>query len=93
MPIQLPALGIQAPQQPDLLGQVAKLRQIQGMGQEQQLRAQQIEMQAQKLKDTKTVTALYAQNGGDLDKTVSDAAKAGVTPENVHGAGQVQRET
>jgi hypothetical protein len=88
MPIQLPALGIQAPQQPDVLGQVAKMRQIQGMGQEQQFRAQQIEMQAQKLKDTKIVTALYAQNGGDLDKTVSDAAKAGVTPETLQGLQQ-----
>jgi hypothetical protein len=44
--IPLPALSIQPPQQPDLLGQVAKVRQIQAMGQEQQLRQQKVQSNA-----------------------------------------------
>src|SRR5437868_4654372 len=61
--ISLPALAIRPPQQPDLLGEVAKMRQIQGMGQEQQLRGQQIqagqlenEQRVQQIRDQKATT-------------------------------------
>jgi hypothetical protein len=61
--ISLPALAIKPPQEPDLLGQVAKMRQIQGMGQEQQLRGQQIqagqlenEQRVQQIRDQKATT-------------------------------------
>lgn len=95
MPIELPALALQPVQQPDILGRYAKIQQIRSMGQEAQLRDQQIqaatqanELQAQKVKDMQTVTKLYMKNHGDIDQTVQDAANAGVTPETLQGLQQ-----
>lgn len=95
--IPLPALGVQPPRAPDLLGSVGQALAIKSqMGQQQlqqqslqtsQLANQQtqqaIQLQAQKVKDQKTVTDLYVKNNGDLDQTIADAAKAGVTPETL----------
>src|SRR4051812_29978451 len=81
MSIPLPALGVQPPQQPDLLGQVAKVRQIQAMGQEQKLRGQQIQtgeienqMRQRELQDQQTTQQVLGAHGGDLDSALPELA-------------------
>lgn len=95
--IPLPALGGRPVEQPDLMGQYAKAlalkqamtqqqiqqQQIQAGDLENQQRQQALQMQAQKVKDQQTVTSLYVKHNGDLDKTIADAAKEGVTPETI----------
>jgi hypothetical protein len=83
MPIQLPALGIQAPQQTDILGQAAKLRQFQAMGQEQQLRGQQIQagqlenqMRQRELQDQQTTMQILGKHGGDLESALPELASS-----------------
>ena len=40
------------------------------------------------MKDQKTVTDLFVKNNGDLDQTITDAAKQGVTPETIEALQQ-----
>jgi hypothetical protein len=81
--IPLPALSIQPPQQPDLLGQVAKVRQIQAMGQEQQLRGQQIQtgelenqMRQRDLQDQQTTMQILGKHNGDLESALPELASS-----------------
>jgi hypothetical protein len=83
MSIPLPALGIQPPQQPDLLGQVAKVRQIQAMGQEQQLRGQQIQtgelenqMRQRDMQDQQTTMQILGKHNGDLESALPELASS-----------------
>jgi hypothetical protein len=79
--IPLPALSIQPPRQPDLLGQVAKMRQIQAMGQEQQLRGQQIQtgdlenqMRQRDMLDQQTTMQILGKHNGDLESALPELA-------------------
>jgi hypothetical protein len=81
MSIPLPALGVNPPQQQDLLGHIAKARQIQAMGQEQQLRGQQIQagqlenqMKQRDMQDAQTISQVLAAHNGDLDSALPDLA-------------------
>jgi hypothetical protein len=81
--IPLPALSIQPPQQPDLLGQVAKVRQIQAMGQEQQLRGQQIQtgdlenqMRQRDMLDQQTTMQILGKHNGDLESALPELASS-----------------
>jgi hypothetical protein len=87
-----PALGIRPPEQPDPLGQYQKAMSLkslmlgqQAAQQEQQLRGIQVQQAQTALQDQQTVSRLFAQNNGDLDKTIADAAKAGVQPQTLTG--------
>jgi hypothetical protein len=66
--IPLPALSIQPPQQPDLLGQVAKVRQIQAMGQKvrqtMQSNALDIQQQERDARDSQAMTAAMQEWDG-----------------------------
>src|ERR1700682_4232591 len=85
-----PLPELKMPEQPDVMGNISKLMMLRQMAGQQQLQQQQIQgaqqanqMQAQKVKDQKTVTDLYVKNNGNLDQTIADAAKSGVTPETL----------
>jgi len=84
------ALQLRPIEQPDLLGNFAKLAQIRSLQQQQQL--QQLQMQEAEqtiqknqfaIRDKDIVTKAYVRNNGDLDKTIMDAAKEGATPDTI----------
>lgn len=95
--IPLPALGIRPPDQPDFLGEVGKVMQLKSLMAQQQMQPIQLEnaktelltrkLQEKQLErdqaDQAKIADLYTKNNGDLDKTLSDAARAGVQPSTV----------
>src|SRR6185437_9677647 len=93
--MELPALEIQQPASP--LDQFSKIAQIKAMGQEAQLRNQQIQaanlenqQREQAVKDQQTILGLYQKHQGDLDKVIQDAPAAGVTPNSIQALQQHQ---
>lgn len=88
--IPLPALDVRPPQQPDLMGQLAKVGQIKGQQQEQQLRAQQmqsndlgLQQQQLSLDSQKALQKAYLEANGDPGKTIELGAKYGAKPQEL----------
>jgi hypothetical protein len=88
--IQLPALGLRPPEQPDALGSLSKLMAMKSMVNQQQLQQSQLQSQQQEqqlrqqqINDQQIVRDAFLKNNGDLDKTLTDAAKGGATPQTL----------
>jgi hypothetical protein len=71
--IPLPALGVQAPQQPDVMGGLSKLLAIRGMLGQQQLQQQamqsgslDLQMKQRQMQDQQTIMETAAAHGGSL---------------------------
>jgi hypothetical protein len=93
MSSNFPALSVQGPQQPDILGTYGRLMQIKNMQQQQQLGAQQqqignVSLQEHQLdlqnaqraqQDQLKLTAAYQQSGGDLDKFLGSLPTSGAS--------------
>jgi len=60
MSISLPALAIAPQQQPDVLGQVAKIQQLRNLQQQQQVGQLEIQQRQQALKDQSAMTKAYS---------------------------------
>lgn len=84
MGIPLPALSIRPPEQQDLLGEAGKMMQLKSLMGAQQLQGLQtqeaqinLDNARQQQLESKTLRDAYRKNGGDLEKTISDAAASG----------------
>src|SRR5690242_10449541 len=77
MGIPLAALSIRQQPQPDLLGEVGKIQQIQQGLNELATQKIQLENARQAQLEQTTIKDLYRQNNGDLEKTVMAAAQSG----------------
>jgi hypothetical protein len=71
--IPLPALGVQAPQQPDVMGGLSKLLAIRGMLGQQQLQQQamqsgslDLQVKQRQMQDQQTIMETAAAHGGSL---------------------------
>lgn len=71
--IPLPALGVKAPEQPDLLSKVAQLQQLRNLGQQGQIQQQtlkenalQLQQKQQQMKDQQTIMQVASQYQGGL---------------------------
>src|SRR5580765_6255827 len=79
--IPLPALAIRPPEQPDLLGNVGKVSQLQNLAQQHQLGQAQLQsdqmknqLEAQQLQDQQTVRQVLGQNQGNLGASLPQLA-------------------
>lgn len=80
--IPLPALQVRPPEQPaNPMDQYAKAVQLKSMLQAQQLQGQQVQQGQMALDDQKKVRQAFMDNNGDIDATIKQAAKTGVSPQ------------
>src|SRR6185369_4934413 len=84
----LPALHVNPPEQPDLLGNLGKIMQLRNMQQQgqigqQQLEAGQLENQQRQMDidSQKAFIKAYQESGGDPQATAQLAAKYGAKPQ------------
>lgn len=95
MASSFPALAVQPQQQPDMLGNYARLLQIRNAQQQGQaggieIQQKQLELQAQQraADDSQKLTAAYAQSGGDLDKFLKSLPASGASADGITKATQ-----
>jgi len=82
--IPLAANNLRVPeQQPNALEQYARIMQIKGQIQNQQLQGQEIQKNQMALQDQNIGRKAFLEANGDLDKTVQLAAKYGMSPQGV----------
>lgn len=81
--IPLAANNLRVPEQPNALEQYARIMQIKGQQQNQQLQGQEIQKNQMALQDQNIGRKAFLEANGDLDKTVQLAAKYGMSPQGV----------
>lgn len=82
--IPLPALDVKPPNIDPAAG-IRNAYAIRGMQQQQQMGSIELQNAQQDQKDRQTISKLFQQNSGDLDKTIQGAAAAGVQPKTLAG--------
>lgn len=72
--IPLPALGLKPPQQPDLMGDMAKVMQLKSMQQGQQEGALDLQQKQRQMQDQQTIMQVAAAHGGNIMAALPELA-------------------
>lgn len=84
--IPLAANNLKIPEPPpNVLDNLARLAQIKNAQQQGQMGQIELQNAQQDQKDRQTISKLFQQNSGDLEKTIQGAAAAGVQPKTLAG--------
>lgn len=76
----IPLVALHADQQPNVLDTMSKVMQLRSQQQAGQQQAIALQQAQQDQKDNQAVREAFQENNGDLDKTITTAAKRGVSP-------------
>ena len=79
----IPLVALHSDQQPNVLDTMSKVMQLRSQQQAQQQQTIALQQAQQDQKDSQTVRQAFQENNGDLDKTISTAAKRGVSPKTL----------
>lgn len=83
MAIPLPALAVQPPRAPDLLGEFQRMMALKSMVQQQQADSMVLQESQLQLADDQKSREAVAQSGGDLSKLQTNLIKSGVGPQTL----------